>query len=64
MELVDGAYPLLLGAIATADAAVAFKDVDAVILVGAFPRKVNYSTMRATCLNIVLLFNSIYSLAL
>ena len=39
MELEDGAYPLLQGVVATADVAVAFKDVDVAILVGAFPRK-------------------------
>jgi len=39
MELTDGAYPLLVNVVATSEAAVAFKDVDAVILVGSFPRK-------------------------
>jgi malate dehydrogenase len=40
MELTDGAYPLLVQTVATADANVAFKNADAIILVGAFPRKV------------------------
>jgi malate dehydrogenase len=39
MELEDGAYPLLAGIVATSDVAVAFKDIDYAILVGAFPRK-------------------------
>lgn len=39
MELEDGAYPLLRQVITTTDPAVAFKDVDIAILVGAFPRK-------------------------
>jgi malate dehydrogenase len=39
MELEDGAFPLLHGIVATSDAAVAFKDVDVAIFVGAFPRK-------------------------
>jgi len=39
MELIDGAYPLLVDIVATTDVAVAFKDVDAAVLVGAFPRK-------------------------
>jgi malate dehydrogenase len=39
MELEDCAYPLLREIVPTTDAAVAFKDVDIAILVGAFPRK-------------------------
>jgi malate dehydrogenase len=39
MELEDGAYPLLHGIVPTSDVAVAFKDVDYAILVGAFPRR-------------------------
>jgi len=38
MELVDGAYPLLNGIVATVDPVVAFTGVDAIIMVGAFPR--------------------------
>ncbi|XP_065176722.1 malate dehydrogenase, cytoplasmic-like [Sycon ciliatum] len=39
MELDDCALPLLVEAVATSDVAVAFKDIDVAILVGAFPRK-------------------------
>lgn len=39
MELEDCGYPLIKDIIATADPVVAFTDVDAAILVGAFPRK-------------------------
>lgn len=39
MELQDLASPVLRGIVATSDAAVAFKDVDIAIFVGAFPRK-------------------------
>jgi len=39
MELVDSAFPLLVGVVPTSDSSVAFKDVDVCILVGAFPRK-------------------------
>jgi malate dehydrogenase len=39
MELEDCAFPNLKGVIATADPAVAFKDVDVALLVGAMPRK-------------------------
>ena len=39
MELQDCAFPLLREAIPTADEKVAFTDLDAAILVGAFPRK-------------------------
>lgn len=39
MELVDAAFPLLSGVVATTDPEVAFKDVDVAILVGGFPRK-------------------------
>lgn len=39
MELSDCAFTLLSDVIATADAAVAFKDVDVAFLVGAMPRK-------------------------
>jgi len=38
MELIDGAYPLLESIVATVDPIVAFTNVDAVIMVGAFPR--------------------------
>jgi malate dehydrogenase len=39
MELVDAAFPLLSGVVATTDPEVAFKDADYAILVGGFPRK-------------------------
>lgn len=39
MELVDAAFPLLSGIVATTDPEVAFKDIDVAILVGGFPRK-------------------------
>jgi malate dehydrogenase len=39
MELVDAAFPLVAGIVATSDSSVAFKDVDVCVLVGAFPRK-------------------------
>jgi len=39
MELIDGAFPLLVDVVVTTDVAVGFKDVDAVIMVGAFPRQ-------------------------
>jgi len=39
MELDDGAYPLLTKVTATANQEEAFKDIDAAILVGAWPRK-------------------------
>ena len=39
MELQDCALPLVEGIIATTDPAVAFKDADVAIFVGAFPRK-------------------------
>lgn len=39
MELEDCAFPLLRSAVATSDAAVAFKDVDWALLVGSVPRK-------------------------
>jgi len=39
MELQDCAFPLLAGVVATDDPAVAFNDVDAAFLIGAFPRK-------------------------
>lgn len=39
MELMDCALPLLRGIVPTSDLAVAFKDVDAAMLVGAMPRK-------------------------
>jgi malate dehydrogenase len=39
MELDDGAYPLLTNVTATANQEVAFKDIDAAILVGSMPRK-------------------------
>jgi len=39
MELVDAAFPLLSGVVATTDPEVAFKDADVAILVGGFPRK-------------------------
>lgn len=38
MELEDCAFPLLAGVVATSDPQVAFKDVDAALLVGARPR--------------------------
>lgn len=39
MELVDSAFPLLAGVVATTDPEVAFKDADYAILVAGFPRK-------------------------
>jgi malate dehydrogenase len=39
MELVDCAYPLVKGIVATTDVNVAFKDVSYAVLVGGFPRK-------------------------
>lgn len=39
MELIDSAFPLLSGVVATTDPEEAFKDVDFAILVGGFPRK-------------------------
>ncbi|XP_076441964.1 malate dehydrogenase, cytoplasmic-like [Babylonia areolata] len=39
MELMDCAFPLLKDVVATDDVNVAFKDVDAVFMVGAMPRK-------------------------
>ncbi|XP_029189259.2 malate dehydrogenase, cytoplasmic-like [Acropora millepora] len=39
MELQDSAFPLLTKVVATADATLAFTDIDAAILVGAMPRK-------------------------
>lgn len=39
MELVDAAFPLLSGVVATTDPEVAFAGVDVAILVGGFPRK-------------------------
>lgn len=39
MELTDCAFPLLHSVVATADAQVAFKDIDAALMVGAMPRK-------------------------
>jgi len=39
MEIVDSAFPLVVGVVPTADPAVGFKGVDACVLVGAFPRK-------------------------
>lgn len=44
MELDDGAFPLLEGIIATTDQVTAFKGVDVVIMVGAFPRSKGTST--------------------
>jgi len=39
MELEDATYPLLKGVVCTGDAKVAFTGADAVIMLGAFPRK-------------------------
>ncbi|CAH1407049.1 unnamed protein product [Nezara viridula] len=39
MEITDCALPLVKGVVATADLAVAFKDVDAAFMVGSMPRK-------------------------
>ncbi|CAM6095179.1 unnamed protein product [Calypogeia fissa] len=39
MELIDAAYPLLKGVIATTDVVEAVKDVSVAIMVGGFPRK-------------------------
>lgn len=38
MELNDGAFPLLHGLVATTDPKLAFAGVDAIVMVGAFPR--------------------------
>jgi len=38
MELIDGAFPLLRGILATIDPVAAFTNVDVIIMVGAFPR--------------------------
>jgi malate dehydrogenase len=38
MELIDGAYPLLSGIVVTTDPVQAFNGVEAIIMVGAFPR--------------------------
>ena len=40
MELVDAAYPLLMGVVASTDAEEACKGVDVAVMVGGFPRKV------------------------
>ncbi|XP_044481266.1 malate dehydrogenase, cytoplasmic-like isoform X1 [Mangifera indica] len=39
MELIDAAFPLLKGVIATSDVVEACKDVDIAVMVGGFPRK-------------------------
>jgi len=39
MELVDAAYPLVKGIVATTDVDVGTKDVDVAVMVGGFPRK-------------------------
>ncbi|EFN52647.1 malate dehydrogenase, cytoplasmic [Chlorella variabilis] len=39
MELVDAAYPLLMGVVASTDAEEACKGVDVAVMVGGFPRK-------------------------
>ncbi|RZB71831.1 Malate dehydrogenase, cytoplasmic, partial [Glycine soja] len=39
MELIDAAYPLLRGVVATTDVVEACKDVNIVVMVGGFPRK-------------------------
>eukprot|EP01126_Amoeba_proteus_P021438 TRINITY_DN2177_c0_g1_i6.p1 TRINITY_DN2177_c0_g1~~TRINITY_DN2177_c0_g1_i6.p1 ORF type:complete len:370 (-),score=60.09 TRINITY_DN2177_c0_g1_i6:102-1211(-) len=39
MELDDGAFPLLVGIVATTDPVTAFKDVNVIVMVGAFPRQ-------------------------
>ncbi|KAI7845353.1 hypothetical protein COHA_001060 [Chlorella ohadii] len=39
MELIDAAYPLLAGVVATTDAEEACKGVDVAVMVGGFPRK-------------------------
>merc|ERR1711990_900606 len=39
MELVDAAFPLLAGVVATTDADEACKDIDVAVMVGGFPRK-------------------------
>ncbi|KAG5538669.1 hypothetical protein RHGRI_019286 [Rhododendron griersonianum] len=39
MELIDAAFPLLRGVVATTDAIEAYKGVDIAIMVGGFPRK-------------------------
>ncbi|XP_044492312.1 malate dehydrogenase, cytoplasmic-like isoform X2 [Mangifera indica] len=39
MELIDAAFPLLKGVIATSDIVEACKDVDIAVMVGGFPRK-------------------------
>jgi malate dehydrogenase len=39
MEIIDGAYPLVKGIVATTDVKEAFTNIDYALLVGAFPRK-------------------------
>lgn len=39
MEMIDSAYPLLVDTLCTSDASAAFKDADACVMCGAFPRK-------------------------
>ena len=39
MELIDAAYPLLAGVVATTDVEEACRDVDVAVMVGGFPRK-------------------------
>ena len=41
MELQDSAFPLVKGIVGTSDANVAFKDADAIFLVGSRPRTAN-----------------------
>ena len=41
MELQDSAFPLVKGIVGTSDANVAFKDADAIFLVGSRPRAAN-----------------------
>ena len=42
MELQDGAYPLLSSVVTSDDPAIAFKDADYALLVGAMPRKARH----------------------
>ena len=57
MELEDLAYPLIAGVIGTDDPAVAFKDADYAIFLGAFPRKEGMERKDVMAKN-VWIFNS------
>ena len=46
MELIDAAYPLVKGIVATVDVDEACKDVDVAVMVGGFPRALGWSARR------------------